>query len=175
MGPQLLFCAAQNITQLHFDAVFDTNCSKQLDQIFIRYLHKIFFGTTTFLFLGFCILKLCLFKTFYFRNDILSWLDDNNIDIHYKYNSQSHWWLQRRFSIKTTNGSHHQPILDQHFVQESQFLPSQHQPSSGAATSFKIRRKSSIILLLRILRVSCYFSCCNYAITLLTLGRCKMS
>ena len=142
---------------------------------FIKYLHKIFLGTTTFQFLGLCILKLWLFKRQYcFRNDIVSWLNDNNIDIHYKYNSQSHWWLQLRFSIKTTNSSH-QPIVYQHFVQESQFLLSQHQASSGAATSLKIRRKSSIILLLRILRVSCYLSCCNYAITLLTLGRCKMS
>ena len=147
-----------------------SNWTKFLLDIYTKY----FLEQQHFSFWDFVFWSSAFSRQFCFRNDILSWLDDNNIDIHYKYNSQSHWWLQRRFSIKTTNGSH-QPILDQHFVQKSQFLPSQHQPSSGAATSLKIRRKSSIILLLRILRVSCYFSCCNYAITLLTLGRCKMS
>ena len=148
-----------------------SNWTKFLLDIYTKY----FLEQQHFSFWDFVFWSSAFSRQFCFRNDILSWLNDNNIDIHYKYNSQSHWWLQRRFSIKTTNGSHHQPILDQHFVQKSQFLPSQHQTSSGAATSFKIRRKSSIILLLRILRVSCYFSCCNYAITLLTLGRCKMS
>ena len=42
MGPQLLFSAAQNITQLHFDAIFDIKCSKQWYQILLNIYTKIF-------------------------------------------------------------------------------------------------------------------------------------